>query len=381
MLLRVRRDATSPSNQPTYENMHVSHAPEMCLFTTSFKSLNTSDTASRLVEVTYTNPQDLSKRSLSIPLTPATAELATVDIDMHQSTTQGLLMAEEYSSWFSGCFGYEVVLVYLGSNLRRVLGNIAPNAATRNVQWQEQRRRQQERVKNTASSSSWFAGLVTNLPGLPVIFGAGGDAHCDGDAEKDFEITFADCSPYLIVSETSVENVSSRLPEGTDMDVTKFRPNIIVQGAEKAWDEDYWAEISVEPNTSNPDGTDALSRNGSHANDDRPKVATYASTIQLTANCVRCASLNVDYSTGAFGKGPAGQVLKKLQSDRRVDGGIKYSPVFGRYGFLASSPPEDVDFPVLSVGDHVQVTKYNTERTSFKWPGMAKIAKDDLFPI
>lgn len=54
-------------------------------------------------------------------------------------------------------------------------------------------------------------------------------------------------------------------------------------------------------------------------------------------------------------------MLKKLNSDRRVDRGAKWSPVFGRYSFLAP----DCDGQVISVGDEVVVSKRLEETTKF----------------
>lgn len=75
--------------------------------------------------------------------------------------------------------------------------------------------------------------------------------------------------------------------------------------------------------------------------------------VQTTrdADC-RCLSTQVDYTTGAS-VAPARQPLKLLMRDRRVDSGVRYSPVFGRYGFIPGSdrPPPvhanlgDVDTP------------------------------------
>ena len=64
--------------------------------------------------------------------------------------------------------------------------------------------------------------------------------------------------------------------------------------------------------------------------------------------------------------GESGKVLKKLQSDRRVDSGAKYSPVFGRYSFLHGNHEGDV----ISVGDEAVVTRRNDKRTVFDWPGL-----------
>lgn len=96
---------------------------------------------------------------------------------------------------------------------------------------------------------------------------------------------------------------------------------------------------------------------------------------------MRCTSLNVDYDTGKPGEGAKGEVLKALQKDRRVDPGHKYSPVFGRYGFLQRGEDGVVKDAVLSVGDKVEVTKRNVERTVFRWPGIGLTAKDDLYAL
>jgi hypothetical protein len=53
--------------------------------------------------------------------------------------------------------------------------------------------------------------------------------------------------------------------------------------------------------------------------------------------------------------------LAKMQSDRRIDGGMKYSPIFGRYSFLH----EGSDGQTISVGDEVVVSKRNSEHTRF----------------
>ncbi|BGP20633.1 hypothetical protein JCM10213v2_008796 [Rhodosporidiobolus nylandii] len=153
---------------------------------------------------------------------------------------------------------------------------------------------------------------------------------------KDSGIAFQDCASYMIASSASLAAFSSQL--GREMPIMPLRPNILLGPAEegelKPWVEDYWGEITIAGKT----------------------------TIRLTSNCVRCISLNIDYDTGKRleGKGLPLQVLAK---DRRVDKG-SYSPVFGRYGFS-----HDVGH-TISIGDPVEVTKVNKERTIFSWPGM-----------
>lgn len=113
------------------------------------------------------------------------------------------------------------------------------------------------------------------------------------------------------------------------MDLTKFRSNIVIQTTEPAYAEDYWSELTFE-------------------NEAR---------ILLTGNCGRCMSLNVDYETGK----QEGVMLKLLQRDRRVDAGMKYSPIFGRYGFVGKGG----EGRVVRVGESVWVSGRNEERTRF----------------
>ena len=249
------------------KNMHVSHFPEMCLFTT------------KIVYPTASEPDS------------------------------GKIIGKTYNEWFSSCFGYDVILLYIGGNRREILGNMPPNVAGR----QEQ--------APVARGGSWLASIAANIPYISSPPGV------------DEGIAFSDCAPYLVVSEKSWANADKRLPENETLDITKFRPNIVVEGADEAFEEDYWAEVAVGKNLK----------------------------MVLTQNCARCNSLNVDYTTGKVGTGEAGSILKKLQKDRRVDPGAKYSPIFGRYAFLDKTTPG----ARLLVGDEVTVTKRNSERTKF----------------
>ena len=118
--------------------------------------------------------------------------------------------------------------------------------------------------------------------------------------------------------------------------------------AAAAFEEDFWAELRI--TTTNPDHRDAAK-------------------FHLTANCARCVSINVDYATGKPGTGDCGSVLKTLMKDRRVDKGVKYSPIFGRYGFLDRGSTSGSDGNnagmCVRVGDRVEVAKRNVERTVF----------------
>ncbi|KAL9133818.1 MAG: hypothetical protein Q9175_005008 [Cornicularia normoerica] len=288
------------------ENMIITFYPELVLFLQRIKPSNSTFT------VTYSPPDGRSK-SLEIELEPKVAHLEEMDVRLHQSPAKAYKMPERVNAWFSECFGYDVMLVYLGQNQRPVLGNLSPNAAQ----------------NDGAASKSWLSTITASISSLT----ASKDVKEEG-------ISFADVAAYLVVTEESLRDVDSRLQDGKQMDVTKFRPNIVLSGAREAYEEDYWGSITITPN--------------------KIEARSEVTEIVLTHNCGRCVSINVDYSTGKPGTGEA-NVLKKLMKDRRVDKGNKYSPIFGRYGFLKGPAAGQV----IAVGDEVMVSKTNEERTRF----------------
>jgi len=303
MLLKDEGDVTSDPLK-RYVNMQVSSLNQMALFTTAIRCPDDGHEGS--LTVTFTPPVGAQK-SRSIPLEPHIKGPPVLDVTVYNSSTTGYRMDQQYNDWFSGCFGFDVVLVYLGPSLRPVLFPLAPH--------------------NSANGQSWLNYL------------SGGTF--ESSPPRSEKITFADMAPYLLVSETSLTAVSERLPTDQPMDVTKFRPNIVVSGADGPWEEDYWAELEFTLKDTR-DGFESV-------------------TLSLEKNCVRCRSINVDYQTGQQGSNESGRVLATLQKDRRVDTGSKYSPVFGRYSFL--SGPEGN----ITIGDEVDVTKKNRERTVFDW--------------
>jgi uncharacterized protein YcbX len=316
-----------PDISKRYKNMSVSGFNQMVRFFTEVNFPDAQQAGS--ITVTY-KPADseVSSSSITIPLQPDVQKLETMEMNMYRSGTTCYKMPASICAWFSECFGFNVVLVHLGANLRPVLFNLDPlppsttpselNSESDNSEGEE-----------PAGNSSWLNYLTGGYLGSSTAM----DSTNQGRTEK---ITFADMAPYLIVSETSLVDVSTRLPEDQPMDITKFRPNIIISGAAEAWEEDFWGELSFVSSTKS-DGR----------------------RIRLLPerNCVRCRSINIDYSTGKQGTNESGKVLSLLQKDRRVDIGAKYEPVFGRYAFLGGGNGE-----VISVGDDVVVEKINAER-------------------
>lgn len=282
-----------------FKNMHVTRITEMSLFKTSMSK----DT----LTVSYSGPKNdpVPETSIDIPLLPETSSLSLVDVEMHKSPTKAYEMGDQYKAWFTKQFGYEVLLAYIGPKRRPVLGSLMPVAPP-----------------SQSVISSWLPTALGGRKEEPETTG----------------ITFADCANFLVVTEESLADCSVRLPDGMGMDIRKFRPNIVLKGSPGAWDEDYWGGIKIHP-----------------SDDQKDEIE-----MPLTANCIRCTSINIDYNTGKPGEGEEGKMLKKLMSDRRVDMGAKYSPIFGRYGYLGRGSGKRI-----KVGDDVEVTKRLTDRTTW----------------
>ncbi|KAK5077009.1 hypothetical protein LTS08_007563 [Lithohypha guttulata] len=337
MLQRVKDD----------KNMHVPHFPSMCLFTTQ---LSPSDAHPDKVLVrfaldhTFDQPEKrLPKEEevLEVPLAPDVDGLKTVEYTLHQTVTKGYVMPEKMCKWFSDRFGFEVRLNYIGGNKREVLGTVNPNAPQVYVGDPDPKKAAAQ--KSSSSDGGWLGGIkagVENLVGTVASY-----AGVEGYKGVNDGITYADLAPFLVVNWKSFLEAQERV--GTTIDMEKFRPNIVVEGAEDKWEEDYWNEISI----------------GSEESGSR---------IVFTANCPRCASINVDYATGRPAEDAQGQLLKSLQSDRRVDPGMKYSPCFGKYGFLSQKNGMRPTHPItITVGDVVEITKKNDRMTHLYWPGVS----------
>lgn len=312
------------------KNMHIAEFTEMCLFTTAFSGDHSSPSK---VIVTYTKDhafdkpdQKVNDEALEVELAPDTQGLAEFEITMHSSPTTSYDMGAKHNDWFSERFGYQVKLLYIGENRRKVLGNMPPSVTGR------QRDEASQTTGSAGSVSSWLGSIASTTSSM--VGTLLGTKQYDGE---DHGLTFADVAPYLVISTKSWENAQRRLPEGEVMDISKFRPNIIVEGAGDEFEEDYWGEL---------------------------QIGDQGARIVLTQNCARCNSLNVDYNTGKVGESEAGKILKKLNSDRRVDQGAKWSPIFGRYGFLAKVP-EEKNAAEIKVGDQVRVVRRNDARTHF----------------
>jgi uncharacterized protein YcbX len=108
-------------------------------------------------------------------------------------------MPDNINKWFSECFGYEVILAYMGDALGV--------------------KRQYEKAQG------WVSTIKSILP-APVE-----------------DINFSDSAALLITSEASLADLHPRLG-GEKAVLEKFRPNIVVDGT-TAWDEDFWGELTL----------------------------------------------------------------------------------------------------------------------------------------
>lgn len=258
------------------------------------------------------NPEQLeyvpgNEHQIQFPLRPDIRNLETVRLDLHGSATNAYDMGSDISDWLSKYLGFETKLVYIGNGSRVVLGSGAPNGDMA--------------IAKRAPITAPIRRLIPKLFKTPTE-----------------TITFQDIGQYLVVTKESNDQVSSRL-QGMEMDIHKFRPNLIVSGAPEAYDEDYWAQL-------------VFSSGG------KPLKMDFGGT------CWRCQAITVDLKTGEKAEGEEGEVWKRLAGDRRVDKGWKYGPVFGKYSYTGLKNVGRT----ISIGDTAVLTKRVKERPIFDWP-------------
>ncbi|KAF4976556.1 hypothetical protein FZEAL_6790 [Fusarium zealandicum] len=113
---------------------------------------------------------------------------------------------------------------------------------------------------------------------------------------------FADMMPVLVGSMASIAELNKRLAhEGEDeIDIERFRPNIIIRGSEP-WIEDGWKALRINESECSLD-------------------------LDVVCRCLRCHVPNVDPVTAD--KHPR-QPWKELMKYRRIDPGLKFKPSFG----------------------------------------------------
>jgi uncharacterized protein len=56
-------------------------------------------------------------------------------------------------------------------------------------------------------------------------------------------VSFADAYPYLVATESSLNDLNDRLTQPINMD--RFRPNIVIAGELAPWEEDIWGDFQI----------------------------------------------------------------------------------------------------------------------------------------
>lgn len=107
------------------------------------------------------------------------------------------------------------------------------------------------------------------------------------NAEPGDRVSLADNCPLLLTNESSLAALDAGVP------MTRFRPNVVVGGAEP-WAEDSWVG---------------------------GRLRLGGTTFRVAEACRRCAVTTIDQETGERGRG---EPLRTLGRVRRVDGGLLF---------------------------------------------------------
>jgi len=186
--------------------------------------------------------------------------------------------------------------------------------------------------------------LLSKYIGRPVVLvlkGPGSRPIRKTESHPTLEGTaaFQDGYPLLLASTESLEGVQNCIraaangegqfqvsgidPKWKDEDVImeRFRPNIVVSGLLKPFDEDSWGDVAI---------GDPVSGGGK---------------FTFVSRCGRCRLPNVDPNSGEYDESVPFKVIAKF---RRVDKTMPYTPCFGVNGLPQQSG-------VLRVGDNMKV--------------------------
>lgn len=148
-------------------------------------------------------PTSSESTAIEIPLQPDSVKLERIQIEMHTTLDYpAYRMPDTINTWFSECFGYKVILAYMGDGIGI--------------------------KKQDGRTQSWISAIK------PII------------SRQINAVNFSDTAALLVTSEASLEDLHPRLGDGEKAVMEKFRPNIVVDGT-GAWDEDFWGELTVLP--------------------------------------------------------------------------------------------------------------------------------------
>lgn len=138
------------------------------------------------------------------------------------------------------------------------------------------------------SSNQWFSdalGIACRLVYMPSSTERAIDEKYAVNQET---VSFADAMPYLIIGQSSLDDLNEKLTEPLPMN--RFRPNLVLSGG-SAFEEDGWGHVEIGE-----------------------------CTFKVTKPCARCILTTVNQDTGIAGKEP----LKTLAGYRSVNNKVLF---------------------------------------------------------
>jgi uncharacterized protein YcbX len=111
-------------------------------------------------------------------------------------------------------------------------------------------------------------------------------------------LTLADAGPLLLTTTTSLRQLNDWLPDGTSIEMARFRPNVVVDDVPRPFEEDDWRDIRI-GNVS----------------------------FRFAEICDRCVMTTIDPVTLVAGKEPLRTLARHRQWDHKTWFGIRLVPL------------------------------------------------------
>lgn len=152
--------------------------------------------------------------------------------------------------------------------------------------------------------------------------------------ENSFNVGYADGFPFHLAAEESLRWLNSVVKPGTALlHIERFRPNFVIDGTLKAFDEDTWKTIQIIPLNS--------------------EAGRKPLRMHVVKPCMRCTMPTVDQLTGE--REPTAEPLTTLRRLRFARLPTGDNPIFGQnlvHDRIEEIPPEA---RYIRVGDTIEV--------------------------
>jgi len=170
------------------------------------------------------------------------------------------------------------------------------------------------------SVAQWIS-TALDLPGLRLVYMAD-DVHRPVNPKtiEGHEVSFADGFPYLVASTSSLKDLNDKIGGPEDIPITRFRPNIVVEGL-FPWLEDKVGTIIHFPN---------------------------GQSMQFVKPCDRCKVTTINQDSGEISLSQ--EPLKTMRTFRRImnDTGVYFATNAVVFGESKNGKP-------IQVGDEVDI--------------------------